>query len=134
MDRCFSARRALGFFMPKTRELPIYQGTYVYARETYRIKMKLPKAMKYDLGEEIFSGAIQLLKNIVQANRAKDKTSYLMQALMEIEVQWALLRLLFDLRGISEGEFKLLSERLADIGKQVDAWQKWQKQKNKEGA
>ena len=120
--------------MPKTRELPIYQGTYVYARETYRIKMKLPKAMKYDLGEEIFSGAIQLLKNIVQANRAKDKTSYLMQALMEIEVQWALLRLLFDLRGISEGEFKLLSERLADIGKQVDAWQKWQKQKNKEGA
>jgi len=120
--------------MAKTRELPIYQGAYVYAREAYRVKVKLPKAMKYELGQETFAGAIQLLKNIVQANRARDKTPYITEALLEVEVQWTLLRLLFDLRGISEGEFKLLSERLADIGKQLDAWQKWQKQKNKEGA
>lgn len=46
----------------------------------------------------------------------------LSRLLIEIDVQWALLRLLFDLRGISEGEFKVLSERLDDIGKQGHAW------------
>ncbi|MBI2604756.1 MAG: hypothetical protein HYW49_01620, partial [Deltaproteobacteria bacterium] len=39
--------------------------------------------------------------------------------------QWAMLRLLYELKGISEGEFKVLSGRLADIGKQAQAWLKW---------
>ena len=37
-----------------------------------------------------------------------------------------MLRLLFDLRGITEGEFKVLSEQLSSIEKQTQAWLKWQ--------
>ena len=60
------------------------------------------------------------------ANTAKEKTQHLSRLLLEIEVMWVLLRLLFDLRGISEGEFKVLSERLDGIGKQAQAWLAWQ--------
>jgi hypothetical protein len=48
--------------------------------------------------------------------------------LILIDVHWALLRLLFDLRGITEGEFKVMSERLEEVGKQTQAWLKWQKE------
>jgi hypothetical protein len=62
----------------------------------------------------------------VLANRAHDKSRYITRLLLETEVQWAMLRLLFDLKGISEGEFKVLSARLSDIGKQSQAWLKWE--------
>lgn len=112
--------------MARTQHLPLYTSAYVFVREIYRIKLKLPKVLKHDLGQEVFRSAIKLLKYVVLANRAKEKGNHISRLLLQIEVQWTLLRLLFDLRGVSEGEFKVLSERLSDIGKQAQAWQKWQ--------
>ncbi len=100
--------------MSRTQHLPLYSSIYVFVREIYRIKLKLPKVLKHDLGKEVFGSAIKLLKCVVLANRAKEKERHIYRLLLEIEVQWTLLRLLFDLRGISEGEFKVLSERLSD--------------------
>jgi hypothetical protein len=114
--------------MARTRHLPLYAATYGFAKETYRIKIKLPKLLKYDLGQEAFTSAIKMLKFVVMANVVREKAPYLTRLLIEIDVQWALFRLLFDLRGISEGEFKVISERLDDIGKQVQAWLTWQQQ------
>jgi hypothetical protein len=62
----------------------------------------------------------------VIANQLKDKSVTLSRLLLEIEVLWVFLRLIFDLRGLSEGEFKVLSERLASIEKQAQAWLQWQ--------
>lgn len=110
--------------MARTRHLPLYSATYNFTKEIYRIKIKLPKALKYDLGQEAFASAIKMLKCVVVANTSKDKSPVLSRLLIEIDVEWALLRLLFDLRGITEGEFKVISERLDDIGKQTQAWLK----------
>lgn len=112
--------------MARTQHLPLYSATVVFAREIYRVRVKLPKTLKHDLGSESFQSALKLIKCIVLANRAHDKGRHIMRLLLEIEVQWALLRLLYDLKGISEGEFRALSERLAEIGKQAQAWLKWQ--------
>ncbi len=111
--------------MARTRHLPLYVAIYAFCRETYRLKVKLPKALKYDLGQETFQSAIKMLKCVVVANASKEKTPPLGRLLIEIDVQWALLRLLFDLRGISEGEFRVLSERLDEIGKQTQGWISW---------
>jgi len=112
--------------MSRTQHLPLYSSIYVFTREIYRIKLKLPKVLKHDLGQEVFRSAIKLLKCVVLANRAREKERHISRLLLEVEVQWTFLRLLFELRGISEGEFKVLSERLTDIGKQAQGWQKWQ--------
>ncbi|MFN7685328.1 MAG: four helix bundle protein [Oligoflexia bacterium] len=111
----------------KTRELPIYGAVYRYAREIFAIKIKLPKSLKHDLGQETFSSAIRILKHIALANRAHDKTPHIEEALLEIEAQWALTRLIFDLRGISTGQFEAVSQRLSEIGRQAQAWLKWDK-------
>jgi hypothetical protein len=71
-----------------------------------------------------------MLKCVVVANASKDKVQMLSRLLIQIDVHWALLRLLFDLRGISEGEFRVMSERLEEIGKQTQAWLKWQKEQS----
>ena len=91
----------------------------------------MPKALKHDLGQETFQSAIRMLKWVVIANASKEKAPPLGRLLIEIDVQWALLRLLFDLGGITEGEFKVLSERLDDIGKQTQGWISWDRTSSK---
>jgi hypothetical protein len=120
----------IGAQMTRTRHLPLYAATYSFAKDVYRIKIKLPKVLKFDLGQEVFSSAIKMLKCVVVANASKEKTQMLSRLLIQIDVHWALLRLLFDLRGISEGEFRVMSERLEEIGKQTQAWLKWQKEQS----
>jgi hypothetical protein len=113
-------------FMARTRHLPLYGASYSFTKDIYRLKLKLSKTLRHDLGQEACLTSIKILKCIVMANTAKEKTQHLSRLLLEIEVMWVLLRLLFDLRGISEGEFKVLSERLDGIGKQAQAWLAWQ--------
>ena len=103
---------------------PIYTASYAFVREVYRIKIKLPRALKYDLGQEEFSSALKILKCIVLTNRSQDKSRHISRLLLEVEVQWTFLRLLFDLRGITEGEFRVLSESsdLAPLGLKQGTW------------
>ena len=116
--------------MARNLHLPLYQASYQFAKEIYRLKLELPKALRYDLGQESFSSSLKVVKCVALANRSQDKTRLISRLIAEIEVQWVFLRLLFDLRGISEGEFKVLSERLSEIEKQAQAWLKWcQKEK-----
>jgi hypothetical protein len=68
------------------------------------------------------------------ANGSIKKDRYLSRLLLEVEVQWALLRLLYELKAVSAGQFKLLSERLADITKQSQAWFKWVQDQERKGA
>ena len=108
----------------------MYQACYQFAKEIYRLKVKLPKTLKNDLGQEAFATSLKVVKCVALASRSQDKSRLILRLLAESEAQWVFLRLLFDLRGISEGEFKVLSERLSDIEKQAQGWLKWcQKEK-----
>ena len=111
--------------MARTRHIPLYQSVFTYTRELYRLRAGFPKSVKHDLGQEICESSIKLLKCVVVANGAVKKDQFLNRLLLEIEVQWALLRLVYELKAISAGQFKLLSERLAEITKQSQAWSKW---------
>ena len=113
--------------MARSKHLKIYQDAYHFTRELYRIKLKLPKALKYDLGEQISASALRMLKGVVVANGSKNKNSSLQVVTLEIEVIWVFLRMLLDLQGISKGEFNLLSERLVEISKQNNNWRSWAK-------
>ena len=112
--------------MIRTQQLPLYTQTYSFVREMYRIKIKLPKFLKHDLGQMSVEAALGILKGIVLANKSRVKEEYISQILLQIEAEWTFLRLMFDLKGISEGEFKNLSERLSEITKQTQSWKKWE--------
>ena len=90
------------------------------------MKQKLPKDLKHDLGSMTFQATLRCIRCIVFANGLKTKQKPLQELLLEIEMLWSYLRLLHDLRGVSRGEFQVLTERLESIGKQANAWQKWE--------
>lgn len=113
--------------MARFKHLEVYNQAYKLNREVFRIKQKLPKTLKYDLGEFVFRSSIRAIRGIVIANGSQEKTKVLKQIALEIELLWLYLRMLFDFQGISRGEFQVLSELLANVAKQTQNWLKWAK-------
>ena len=122
--------------MARYQHLPVYQALYALSVHSYRLKIKLPKTLKHDLGEIYFEAVVKCLRGVILANGSVNKIRPLQQVLLEFETLWVYSRLLLELRGISAGEFQVLSEMLNSLGKQLNAWLKWEKSqlKSKEKA
>ena len=93
--------------MARSKHLKIYIDTYRLCRELFRIREKLPKTLKYNLGEMAFSSSVKMIRGIVVANGSKEKLKALHVISLEIEVLWVYLRMMYDFKGITEGEFKM---------------------------
>lgn len=121
--------------MARFQHLPLYQATYGLCLNASRLKLKMPKNLKHDAGEAFVSNCLKCLKIIVIANQLQEKKKHLDMLHFEFEMLWVSSRLLMDMRGITLGEFKVISETLTDIAKQVQAWRKWEQQniKNRTG-
>ena len=117
--------------MARYQHLPVYQSVYVLCLQSYRIKLKLPKSFKHDLGQAFCGQSIRLLKIIALANQHKNKFKMLEHAAIEHEGLWVITRLLFDLKCISNGEYRILCEMLTEIAKQIHAWRRWEKENQK---
>ena len=113
--------------MARNNHLGIYQEAYRFCREIFKLKQKMPKLLKYDLGEKIGHSCLIVLRNIVIANGSKDKAKALNTIALEIDALWVYLRLAHDLEGISRGEFQVTSELLYEISKQNQNWLAWAK-------
>ncbi len=114
--------------MARFKHLEIYQSAYKFTREVYQIKTKLPKNLKFDLGEKMLNSSLKIIRGLVIANGTKDKVKVLLQISLEIETLWVFLRMLFDFKGISRGEFEVLSNLLSNVAKQNQSWIKWSKE------
>lgn len=114
--------------MSRYQHLPLYDALYKFTREIYKIKILLPKSLKYDLGEALCKSVLRSLKLVVFANGSERKEAPLRDLVLEIETIWVYLRLLHDQKGISLGQFELLGKKLTEITKQVSAWRKWYKE------
>ena len=114
--------------MARFKHLEIYQSAYKFTREVYQIKTKLPKNLKFDLGEKMLNSSLKIIRGLVIANGTKDKVKVLLQISLEIETLWIFLRMLFDFKGISRGEFEVLSNLLSNVAKQNQSWIKWSKE------
>jgi hypothetical protein len=115
--------------MSRYEHLPLYQSCYTFCREIYRIKLKLTTSLKHDLGAQSFSSSLRCLRCVVFANGSVRKNRPLQELLLEIESLRTYVRLLLDLRGISKGEFQVLSERLREVATQANAWSQWERER-----
>ena len=116
--------------MGRARELKVYRATYVFIRELYKAIQKLPKSLRYNLGSQTMDTALKMMKLIVVANGSQQKQKILKQLMLELDQLWVQLRLLYDLKGISKGEFKVYSERLSEISKQISGWFNWDRKRS----
>jgi hypothetical protein len=120
--------------LSRIAELEIYKTTYILTREVRGVRAKMPKEHKYDLGEMMMTSMLRVLRGVIVAARAGDEAGrklVLHEVLTECEVMWTWLRLGQDVRAMSIGEFRMLSERLDDLTQQAAAWYKWRGGKRK---
>ena len=117
--------------MQRASELEIYKTAYVLTREIHKVRTKMPRSLKYDVGEEMMKSSLTVIRLIIQSSRESSKDTFLKELLTECEILWSWLRLSYDLKGASTGEFRLLSERLDDLSRQAASWMKWSKNKKK---
>ena len=77
---------------------------------------------KYTLGQDMKRDAIQLVRSIYRANKAKDKVVYLEAFLDDFELLKFEIRLCVDMKILAIKKQAELSGLLDSIGKQITGW------------
>ena len=113
--------------------LPIYKATYMLMLEVSRLMPDLPRDCRYSLGQDVRRKIMEMIILIYRANRIKGKVAMILkmrEELLEIQVY---IRLMSDMRHISERCYLKLAEQMTDMSKQLAAWEKSERQKQSDG-
>lgn len=103
-------------------ELPIYRDSYSLLLAIYQLTGKFSREYKYTLGQDMKRDALNLFRNLYQANRSKDKRQNLDDFLAEFELLKLEVRMCVDLRLLSLKKMAEISLLTDNIGKQINAW------------
>lgn len=101
--------------------LPIYKATYALMLDASRAMRHVSRDNRYTIGQDVRRKIMDIIVMIYRANRTRQKVhiiSQMRETLLEIQV---CLRLLCDMRDISEGQYAALSERTATVASRVAA-------------
>ena len=80
----------------RASELEIYKSAYLTAREIHKVRSKMARSLKYDVGSEMMKSAISIIRLIVRASRETQKEYILKELLTDCELLWSWLRLGYD--------------------------------------
>lgn len=104
--------------------LPVYKASYSLLLEVSKMQKDLPKDSRYTIGQELRERIMHIIMLVYKASRSKHKISMISEmreSLLETQVY---IRLLSDMRSISEGRYAALAEQTSSISKQLAAWEK----------
>lgn len=111
--------------------LPVYKASYTLMVEVAKTLKDTPRDCRYTMGQDLRQKIMDLIILIYQANRLKnkiEKIQLMRDNVLQIQV---LIRLMCDLRYISERKYVQLVESTTDISKQLVSWEKYERNKLK---
>lgn len=114
--------------------LPIYKSAYSLLLAFVRVMPDMPRGCRYSIGQEARIRIMDIILLVYRANRLRRKADTIVQmreTLLEVQVY---LRLMCDLKYISEGCYMALAEYTVSMSKQLSAWEKSEKIKNNDDA
>jgi len=111
-----------GLVMSLYAELPIYRDSYSLLLAIYQLTGKFSREYKYTLGQDMKRDALNLFRNLYQANRSANKRQNLDDFLAEFELLKLEIRICVDLRLMSLKKMAEISLLTDNIGKQINAW------------
>lgn len=109
-------------------ELPVFKDVYRLTLKLFEYTGDFPKEYKYTLGQDMKRDAIQLVRSIYRANKAKNKKEYLESFLDDFEVLKLEIRICTDMKILSLKKQAELSLLMDSIGKQIIGWRNAQKE------
>ena len=105
--------------------LPVYKAAYDLLLEIYKMNIHLTKEYRYTLGENLKKELTELLVCIYKANvDVGTKAANLQNAREHMVVIKLHMRMMHDLKQITQKRFVALSEKADGLSKQIVAWHK----------
>lgn len=107
--------------------LPLYKAAYTLMLDVSRMMPNLPRDCRYSLGQDLRNKIMEIIICVYKANRVKikhDIISKMQEAIVEAQVY---IRVMCDLKYISERKYVVLSDQTVEISKQISAWAKSEK-------
>ena len=102
--------------------LPVYDATYQLLLEVYKIQPVLSRDVRYTIGQGLTKLLMNILVTIYEANIAREKHPLLMRGRkLSVEVK-VTLRILCDLKQISEKQYVRLIDMAESVSKQLTSW------------
>lgn len=103
-------------------KLPVYDATYQLLLEVHKIQPVLSRDVRYTIGQGLTKLLMNIIVTIYEANIAREKHSLLMRGRkLSVEVK-VTLRILSDLRQISEKQYVRLIDLAESVSKQLTSW------------
>lgn len=109
--------------------LPVYKASYNLMLTLCRMMPNLPRDCRYSIGQETQRKMMDVIILIYNANRERNKISIIRKiqdAMLEVQVY---VRLMNDMKYISEKKYFELIELIVSITKQMSAWERSEKNK-----
>ena len=100
-------------------ELQVFKDVYSLVQKIFLYTQDFPREYKYTLGQDIKRDAIQLVRSIYRANKAKEKVVYLEEFLDDFELLKLEIRLGVDMKILAIKKQAELSALMDSIGKQI---------------
>lgn len=113
--------------------LPIYKASYSLLLSLSKLTPNMPRECRYTLAQDCRRKIMDIILLIYRANRVRDKIRIIMEmreALLEAQVY---IRLMCDMKSISEKNYTGLVEETVSMSKQMSAWEKSERNKNNNG-
>ena len=104
--------------------LPIYKASYSLLLDINRMMPNVPRDCRYSIGQELRKKIMEIIVLIYRANRTRGKLSIISkmrESLLEVQVY---IRLMSDMKYISERKYINLVEQTTSMSKQMSAWEK----------
>lgn len=113
--------------------LPVYEDSYQLLLCLVSFSRNMQRDFRYTLGEQVKNKVVEMMVLIFRANRSKDKTEHITQAREKLAEVQIVIRLLNELRQISDKQFTALVEKTVSISKQLSSWEKYTLRNNGNG-
>lgn len=111
-------------------DLPIYRASYSLLLAFSRMLPDMPRDCRYSMGQDARQKMMDIILLVYRANRTRQKVpliSRMRECLLEVQVY---VRLMSDLKYISEKRYVELMELTAQMSRQMAAWQKSEAKKD----
>ena len=105
-------------------ELPAVQKAYDLCKEVLPRASKLPRNVKFTLGDRITDNSLAVLELLVQASYRRQKLHLLDEANLRLERLRFLHRLCRDLGALSNKGYEHVMKMITELGSQVGGWRK----------
>ena len=104
--------------------LPVYKDAYALLLMVSRQSPNIPKDSRYTLVQDLKRCLMDILVMIYEANSTTDKEPVIARMRRKMVESQVYLRLLVDMRQVSEAWYATAAAQSASVSKQLAAWQK----------